>query len=129
MMADIRDTTGETGTREGDTVPKNQRDSTTGTGRFSGGQGIHSNGIYRKNGGDGGARGGNGNNTNPPTKTRRKCEVAVRTVGKEVGQRRKNDWLGGWGKYIFVRPFHRGAHSEAMPLSAHSKAMPSSHLL
>ena len=28
---------------------------------------------------------------NPPTKTGKKCGAAVRTVGKEVGPRRKND--------------------------------------
>ena len=36
----------------------------------------------------------------PPTKTGRKCGAVVRTVGKEVGLRRKNDGLGGGGRYL-----------------------------
>ena len=52
----------------------------------------------------------------PPTKTGRKFGAAVRTVGKEVGRRRKNDGFGD-GEKIFVRPRHQGAHSEAMPLA------------
>ena len=41
--------------------------------------------------------GGNGSNTNPPTKTDRKLGSADRTVVKEVVRRRRNDGLRGWG--------------------------------
>ena len=52
----------------------------------------------------------------PPTKTGRIFGAVVRTVGKEVGRHRNNDGLGEEEK-IFVRPFHQGAHSEAMLLA------------
>ena len=59
---------------------------------LGGGQGSHFSGRDGNNCGDIGARGGNGNNTNPPpTKTSRKLGAAVKTSGKEVGQRRGND--------------------------------------
>ena len=35
----------------------------------------------------------------PPTKTKRKFGMAVRTVGKEVGRRRKKDGLGMGKRY------------------------------
>ena len=51
-------------------------------------------------------RGGNGNNTNLPTKTDRYYGAAFITVGKEVSLRRENGLIRGMGKTIFVRPYH-----------------------
>ena len=51
--------------------------------------------------------------TPPPTKTDRKLEVADRMVAKEVGWRRQNDGLGGWGNIREVshrRPQEKGKH-------------------
>ena len=62
--------------------------------RFCGGDGGGRDG---NNGGGGGVRGGNSSNTNPFTKTDRKLGAADRTVTKEVGWRRRNNGLGGWG--------------------------------
>ena len=70
-----------------------------------------------------------------PTKMGIKFGAGVRTVGKEVGRRRKNDGLR-CGEKIFVRPCHQGAHSEASHRQsqdireachrgAHSKVKPS----
>ena len=88
------DSTRDTGTEAGETVLETQREKNHRTGAgFGGGRGGHSGGRDGNNGGGGGASGGNGNNTNPspPTKMQRKCRAAVRTTGKEVGQRRGND--------------------------------------
>ena len=49
----------------------------------------------------------------PPTKIGRKFGAAVRTIEKEVGRKRNNDGLED-GEYIFVRPYHQGAHSEVI---------------
>ena len=49
----------------------------------------------------------------PPTKTDRKIGAADRTVAKEVGRRRRNDVLGGWGNIREVshrRPQEKGEH-------------------
>ena len=47
----------------------------------------------------------------PPTKTDRKLGAADRKVAKEVGWRRRNDGLGGWGNINQVS--HR-RHQEKM---------------
>ena len=59
--------------------------------RFGGGRGGHSDGRDVNNGRGGGARGSNSNNTNPHTKKGRECGAAVRTFGKELFWRRKNN--------------------------------------
>ena len=51
----------------------------------------------------------------PPTKTDRKLGAADRTVVKEVGRRRRNDVLGGWGNIREVshrRPQERQSGGE-----------------
>ena len=59
-------------------------------------------GRDRQNGGGGGGRGGNGPTTTPPppTKTDRNLGLAVRTEGKEVGWRRRDDGLMGMGSSV-----------------------------
>ena len=76
--------------------------------RFGGGRGRRGGGRDRHIGRGGGGRGCNGSNTNPPTKTDRKLEAAVRTDAKEVGCCRRDDGLMGMGTY--VRPAVR--HSQ-----------------
>ena len=49
----------------------------------------------------------------PPTKKYRKLGAAERTVVKEVGRRRRNDGLEGWGNIREVshqRPQEKGKH-------------------
>ena len=65
--------------------------------RFGSGRGGRGGGRDGQNGGGGGGRGGNGSTTNPPTKTDRKLGEAVRTDGKEVGWRRRDNGLMGMG--------------------------------
>ena len=99
--AEIGDPTGDTGTGAGVTVKEPQSYRTTGTARYSVADvveletGTTSEAAVRE--GDMVER------PTLPTKTGRKCGVAVRTVGKEVGWCRKNDGLGD-GENILVRP-------------------------
>ena len=100
MVAEIRDPTGDTGKGAGEMVPETQRDRTMGTAQDSVADAVvtvvgemeitaeaevHKGGMVTTT-------------TPPPTKTGRKCGTAVRTVGKEVGWRRRNNSLRGWGK-------------------------------
>ena len=92
MVAEVGYPMGDTGTGEGDTLQETQRDSTTGMARYlvadevvtlveekgtTAGEAVHKGAMVQT--------------PNPPTKTGRKFGAAVRTVGKEVGRRRKND--------------------------------------
>ena len=96
----------------------------------------------QRDSGVGGERGGDGSNTNPPplTKKDRDSGVAVSRAGVTQGKRENRAELGqtdsrerrmircrsAGEKYLFVRPCHRGAHSEDPTSSAHSEACSSS---
>ena len=53
------------------------------------------------------------------TKTNRKLGVADRTVTKEVGRRRRNNGLGGWGNIREVSHQHPQAIVAHMAIAAH----------
>ena len=60
----------------------------------------------------------------PPTKTDRGWGAAVRTVGTEVGRRRKNRLIGWMGEKNIREDMPSSAHSEDMPSRSHSDYMP-----
>ena len=103
--------------RSGEKVQETQRDITTGTAQYSVADEVATLVEYTGKAEEAAVCEGEMVQTpNPPTNTGRKFGAAVRTFGKEVGRRRKNNVLGD-GEKVFVRPYHQGAHSEAMPLA------------
>ena len=108
--SEIGDPTGETGTGTEITAKETRRDIIPGTA-----QDLVASVVEVETGttAEAAVREGAMVQTPPPsTKTGRKFGAVVRTVGKKVGRRRKNNGLGD-GDKIFVRPCHCGAHSEA----------------
>ena len=106
--------------RNGGNGTRNSEGQNHGNGAvFGGGRGVHYGGRDENNGGGGGARGGNGNNTTPPHQYRQKMRGGGQNCWEGGRLAYRERLIGGMGKHIFVRPCHRGAHSESMSLSAH----------